>query len=65
MKQVFIQAMYNTEEVSRLVDLLWLAVQNLSLQEFGDVLQVYKIRIECQNPAFCNNITGGNNNGKH
>ena len=55
MKQAFIQAMYNTEEVSRLVDLLWLAVHNLSLQEFGDVLQVYKNRIESQNPAFCNN----------
>ena len=55
MKQAFIQAMYNTEEVSRLVDLLWLAVHNLSLQEFGDVLQVYKNRIESQNPAFCKN----------
>lgn len=53
MKQVFIQAMYNTDSISRLVDLLWLAVQNLTLQEFGDVLQVYKNRIESQNPAFC------------
>lgn len=59
MKQVFIQAMYNTDSISRLVDLLWLAVQNLSLQEFGDVLQVYKIRIESQNPAFCNNSQEG------
>lgn len=55
MKDVFIKAMYNTDNTCRLVDLLMIAVLNLSAQEFGDVLQVYKIRIESQNPAFCKN----------